>query len=121
MSKKLAAKGVTVICWDVNVQGNIDTVNEINNSGGKAFAFKCDVSNREEVYAVAKESAKIADDVTILVNNAGVVGGKNFVEADDKMTLKTFVVNAISHFWTTKAFLPKMMAKNHGHIGNLFF
>ncbi|CBY07673.1 unnamed protein product [Oikopleura dioica] len=116
VSKQLAAKGVTVICWDVNVQGNINTVNEITNSGGKAFAFKCDVSNREEVYAVAKESAKIAGDVTILVNNAGVVGGKSFVEEDDKMILKTFEVNAISHFWTTKAFLPKMMEKNHGHI-----
>ena len=120
VSKQLAAKGVTVICWDVNVRGNINTVNEIINSGGKAFSFKCDVSNREEVYAVAKESAKIAGDVTILVNNAGVVGGKSFVEEDDKMILKTFEVNAISHFWTTKAFLPKMMEKNHGHIGKKF-
>ncbi|CAG5103734.1 Oidioi.mRNA.OKI2018_I69.chr1.g911.t1.cds [Oikopleura dioica] len=116
VSKQLAAKGVTVICWDVNVKGNIETVNEINNSGGKAFAFKCDVSNREEVYAVAKESVKVAGDVTILVNNAGVVGGKSLIDSDDRMILKTFEVNAISHFWTTKAFLPKMMEKNKGHI-----
>ena len=41
------------------------------------------------------------------------------IDSDDRMILKTFEVNAISHFWTTKAFLPKMMEKNKGHIGKL--
>ncbi len=34
----------------------------------------------------------------------------------EKEMLKTMQVNAISHFWTLKAFLPSMMEKNHGHI-----
>jgi all-trans-retinol dehydrogenase (NAD+) len=25
-------------------------------------------------------------------------------------------VNALSHFWTVRAFLPSMLQKNHGHI-----
>jgi NAD(P)-dependent dehydrogenase (short-subunit alcohol dehydrogenase family) len=29
---------------------------------------------------------------------------------------RTFEVNTISHFWTVKAFLPDMIARNHGHI-----
>ena len=53
----------------------------------------------------------------MLINNAGIVGGKSFLEADDAMVQKTFEVNSISHFWTTKAFLPKMVENNHGHIG----
>ena len=52
----------------------------------------------------------------MLINNAGIVGGKSFLEADDAMVQKTFEVNSISHFWTTKAFLPKMVENNHGHI-----
>ena len=66
---------------------------------------------------MAKKSAKLAGDITMLINNAGIVGGKSFLEADDAMVQKTFEVNSISHFWTTKAFLPKMVENNHGHIG----
>jgi len=29
---------------------------------------------------------------------------------------KTMAVNATSHFWTIKAFLPEMLARNSGHI-----
>ena len=86
-------------------------------NGGEAYGFKCDVSDRAEVYDVAKKAAKLAGDVTILINNAGIVGGKSFLEADDAMVQKTFEVNAMAHLWTTKAFLPKMIEKNHGHIG----
>ncbi|KAL5010090.1 hypothetical protein ScPMuIL_012395 [Solemya velum] len=32
---------------------------------------------------------------------------------------KTFEVNVFAHFWTIKAFLPEMMAKNDGHIVNI--
>ncbi|MGH0129585.1 UNVERIFIED_CONTAM: hypothetical protein FKN15_012736 [Acipenser sinensis] len=56
-------------------------------------------------------------DVSILVNNAGVVTGKyNFTDAPDNLVDRTLRVNAAAHFWTYKAFLPTMMARNHGHL-----
>lgn len=116
LAKKMADMGCVVVCWDVNVAGNDATVDFIRKAGGQAYGFKCDVTNREEVYEVTKKSTKLAGDITILVNNAGIVGGKTFLELDDRIIQKTFEVNAISHFWTTKAVLPKMMEKNHGHI-----
>ena len=54
--------------------------------------------------------------VTILVNNAGIVTGKTLMECPDELMRKTFDVNVVAHFWTLKAFLPHMMANNHGHI-----
>ena len=38
-------------------------------------------------------------DVTMLVNNAGIVTGKKFLECDDKLIEKTFQVNTVAHFW----------------------
>lgn len=38
-------------------------------------------------------------DVHVLVNNAGIVTGKEFLEADDASIEKTMAVNAMSHFW----------------------
>ncbi|XP_017175682.1 short-chain dehydrogenase/reductase family 16C member 6 isoform X1 [Mus musculus] len=55
-------------------------------------------------------------DVTILINNAGVVTGKSFLNTPDHLVEKSFLVNAISHFWTCKAFLPAMVKANHGHL-----
>ena len=52
----------------------------------------------------------------MLVNNAGVVSGKSFNETPDSKIQLTFDVNTLSHFWTTKTFLPDMTKYNHGHI-----
>lgn len=38
-------------------------------------------------------------DVTVLVNNAGIVSGKTFSEVSDKLAELTFQVNTIAHFW----------------------
>lgn len=38
-------------------------------------------------------------DVTILINNAGIVSGKKFMETPDALIEKTLRVNAMSHFW----------------------
>ncbi|KAM7340707.1 hypothetical protein ACRRTK_001322 [Alexandromys fortis] len=40
----------------------------------------------------------------------------NLFATQDAQIEKTFEVNVLAHFWTTKAFLPDMMKNNHGHI-----
>lgn len=37
--------------------------------------------------------------VSILVNNAGIVTGKKFLESSDKAIDLTFKVNTMAHFW----------------------
>jgi len=54
--------------------------------------------------------------VDILVNNAGIVTGRNFKDSPDELIQRTFDVNIMSHFWTTKAFLPDMISANKGHV-----
>ncbi|XP_063781302.1 epidermal retinol dehydrogenase 2-like [Pseudophryne corroboree] len=59
---------------------------------------------------------KEVGDITILINNAGIVSGKKFIDLPDALLEKTMQVNTMAHFWTYKAFLPAMMASNHGHL-----
>lgn len=49
-----------------------------------------------------------AGDVSILVNNAGIVTGKKFMEAPDSLIEKTVEVNTMAHFWVsdTQAEMP---------------
>ncbi|EAW86784.1 hCG2036686, isoform CRA_b [Homo sapiens] len=67
--------------------------------GKKVFPYTCDCSNRQEVYRVADQVRKEFGDVTILVNNADLVTGKPFLDIPDHMVEKSFLVNAITHFW----------------------
>ena len=75
-----------------------------------------DLANRGEIYATAEKVKKEVGDVDILINNAGIVTGKKFLECPDELMEKTMTVNCTSHFFTTKAFLPHMLEMDHGHI-----
>ncbi len=57
---------------------------------------------RDEIYHAA---ARIKDDigqVSILVNNAGIVSGDSLLNTPDNKIIKTFEVNTLAHFWTIK-------------------
>ncbi|XP_062936151.1 short-chain dehydrogenase/reductase family 16C member 6-like [Cynocephalus volans] len=117
LSVHFASHGAILVLWDINQEGNMETRRLAQEKGGvKVFAYQCDCSNRQEVYRVADQVRKEVGDVTILINNAGIVTGKLFLDIADHMVEKTFLVNAISHFWTCKAFLPAMIEANHGHL-----
>ena len=53
---QLADLGVKVICWDIDGQTCQKTVEEIREKGGEAWAFRCDVSDPEEVARAAMET-----------------------------------------------------------------
>lgn len=42
---------------------------------------------------------KEVGDITILINNAGIVTGKKFIDSPDSLVEKTMQVNTMAHFW----------------------
>ncbi|NXK95580.1 RDHE2 dehydrogenase, partial [Formicarius rufipectus] len=117
LSLKFARLGATLVLWDVNQEGLKQTVKLARGSGApRVHCYVCDCSKRQDIYRVADQVKKEVGDVNILINNAGIVTGKNFINAPDSLVEKTMEVNAMAHFWTYKAFLPAMIASNHGHL-----
>ena len=57
-----------------------------------------------------------AGDVDILVNNAGIVSGQPLLELTDGQIERTFAVNTLALFWTTRRFLPAMKDRGSGHV-----
>ncbi|XP_020300384.1 short-chain dehydrogenase/reductase family 16C member 6-like [Pseudomyrmex gracilis] len=111
-----AALGARVVCWDIDKSTNEQTVDTITRAGGSAYAYKCDVSNREEVVKVAEKVKKEVGDVTILINNAGIAPVRKFLDWSVEEIKRVIDVNLMAHYWTLQEFLPKMIEKNHGHI-----
>lgn len=118
LAHRFASQGSRVVILDVNEQGMKETVSMITEEGkGSCSYYKCDISDRTQVYATAAKIKSEVGFVSILVNNAGITGGaKRLTELDDDRIVKTMEVNALSQFWTTKAFLSEMISRNHGHV-----
>ncbi|KAI4457044.1 pksb [Holotrichia oblita] len=85
LALRLAKLGAVIVAWDVNDSGLKETVHAVEEQGGRAYSYKCDITNREDVYKTAERTAREVGEVC----------------------------NCI---YTTKAFLPKMIDNNHGHI-----
>lgn len=116
MALKMAQRGGHVVLWDVHQQAMDKVVQEIAATGPKAHGYRCDVTQRTEVYQTAKRVEAEHGPVDILINNAGMVSGKFLLEIPDEKIEETIAVNCLALFWTTRAFLPSMMERNQGHV-----
>lgn len=61
--------------------------------------YRCDVANKEEVFKVAEKVKKEVGDVTILVNNAGIVFIKSFLNQSVHEIARVIDVNVTAHYW----------------------
>ncbi|XP_063824692.1 short-chain dehydrogenase/reductase family 16C member 6-like isoform X2 [Ostrinia nubilalis] len=113
---RLGGLGATVVCVDINPRGNQDTVNIIQGNKGKAHRYECDVTDRDAINALAEKVRREVGEVTMLVNNAGIMPCKPILETSEKEIRALFDVNILAHLWLLQAFLPHMMETNHGHI-----
>ncbi|MBN3276804.1 DHRS3 reductase, partial [Polyodon spathula] len=115
-TKAAANHRLQLILWGRTEKCLKETCEEIKLMGTECHYFLCDVGNREEVYQQAKVVRERVGDVTILVNNAAVVHGKSLMDSDDDALLKSQHINTLGQFWTTKAFLPRMLELQNGHV-----
>merc|ERR1719183_1955060 len=75
-----------------------------------------DISSRQKIYTAADRLLNEVGFVDIVINNAGILGGKPILDQDDNRIQMVFDVNTMALFWMTKKFLPSMIEKNDGHI-----
>lgn len=107
MAIKFAKLGARVVIWDLNLAGLEETakmVEELRSKKenvGHCHYYQVDISNRFNVFAAAERVKQEIGTVTIVVNNAGIVTGKRFLECGDEQIIKTFDVNTLAHFWVS--------------------
>ncbi|MED6269003.1 hypothetical protein CHARACLAT_028511 [Characodon lateralis] len=113
---EFAKEGAHLILWDCNTAANEQTAQLARKLGVEVRTYTVDLSKRQSIYQTAGRVRAEVGDVSILVNNAGVVAGQRLLECPDELLERTLLVNCHALFWMTKAFLPQMKARNHGHI-----
>jgi all-trans-retinol dehydrogenase (NAD+) len=116
LATELGRAGASLVLWDIDERGLDDAQAELRGAGREVRTYACDLTRREDIEAVAGRTLADCGPVDILVNNAGIVSGKNLLEITPAEIERTFQVNTLALFWTSKAFLPGMLERDRGHI-----
>uniref|UniRef100_A0A8C9XNS6 Short-chain dehydrogenase/reductase 3 n=1 Tax=Sander lucioperca TaxID=283035 RepID=A0A8C9XNS6_SANLU len=115
-AQEFAKEGAHLVLWDCNTAANEQTAKVVRELGVQVHTYTVDLSKRQNIYETADRVRAEVGEVSFLVNNAGVVAGRRLLDCPDELLERTLLVNCHALFWMTKAFLPQMKAKNHGHI-----
>jgi NAD(P)-dependent dehydrogenase (short-subunit alcohol dehydrogenase family) len=119
MALALARDGARVVVADVDERGMDDVVHQVRARGGEAVAVRTDVSDRDQVQALAGRAFEAFGDVHVLCNNAGVVTHGGLETATHRDWQWVLGVNLWGVIHGIEAFVPRMIAqKAGGHIVN---
>jgi bifunctional oxygenase/reductase len=117
IAARLAAEGALVaVHYAGNRDAAEDVVASIEKDGGRAFALKAELGVPGDVHdlflgleAGLKERTG-STDLTILVNNAGQMGGVSLEETTSEQVDRLFAVNAKAPFFTIRRALTNLTA-----------
>ena len=116
MALAISKAGGRLALWDINETGLENVSAEISTAGGQAVTVPCNLSDRLSIAEAAEKTLQSLGAIDVLINNAGIVSGKDLLEITEEQIELTFNVNTLALFWTTRAFLPAMLERDSGHI-----
>lgn len=118
---RFAQEGWAVAVLDIDQEGSEQAASAIaGETGATVKAFACDVTDRERVFAIAKELADgDMPPVGALANVAGIPSPVPFLEVTTEIWDKVIAVNLTGVFNTCQAFLPAMIDGGYGRIVNM--
>jgi len=117
----LAGEGCRVVVnYAASAEAAERVVAEIQAGGGEAVAVRADVSKKDEVEALFKETkAAFGDTVDILVNNAGITRDGLLLRMKESQWQEVIDANLNGVFFCTQAAAKTMMKKRAGRIINI--
>lgn len=116
-----AENGAQVVIADVDDDRARRTAAGITSAGHSALAINIDVTEAEQVSAMAEQVLERYGRIDVLVNNVGhwVRHPGSFAGTDPRLWDELYRVNLHHVFLVTRAFLPAMIAQQSGAIVNV--
>jgi NAD(P)-dependent dehydrogenase (short-subunit alcohol dehydrogenase family) len=117
-AERLGAEGAAVACLDLVPDAAEQTATTIGAAGGKARAYKVDVSDPASVRAAVGAAARDLGRPAVLVNNAGIGKFANSHEMPFEDWSRIIGVNLTGSFLMAQAVLPALL-EGGGSIVNI--
>lgn len=115
----LAQAGATVALAARNEDKLKETVAQIETAGGKAAAFKLDVSSDEQIKAGVKDVIAQLGKIDILVNNAGITRDQLVMRMKRADWDDVMATNLTAPFLLVQACISGMLKQRWGRIINI--
>ncbi len=120
MGRRLLEKRCSkLVLWDVDESNLENLASEWSDEGYNVYPYLVDVSRVSQIEEMGLDVLKNVGKVDILINNAGVVVGKNFSQhsAKDIDTIIDVNIRGVMH--VTRAFIQPMIESGWGHVVNI--
>lgn len=117
---ELARQGAIVaVHYSHSEAGAQETVQQIQDLGGRAQAFQADLGQVSECRRVVDEVAATFGGLNILVNNGGVTRARNFQETGEDVFNEVFNINIRGYFFCMQQAVSVMEQQGGGSIINI--
>jgi L-fucose dehydrogenase len=118
ISKVLASEGAQVIIVGRNETDNAKTVNEIHQSGGKAFSIEAELTVPEQCKMAVDKALQQFGQIDGLVNNAGVNDGVGLENGSYEKFIESLHKNLVHYYLLGHYALPALK-NSKGAIVNI--
>ena len=116
--EELGRMGAAVVVTDINSETAEVVAASIKSAGGKAEAFKLDVTKKNDVEKVVERTAKKYGRLDFIFNNAGIAIIGEVRDMTPDLWGKIININLMGVLYGTLAAYPIMVKQGFGHIVN---
>jgi 2-hydroxycyclohexanecarboxyl-CoA dehydrogenase len=117
--RRFGREGARVAVFDLNHEAARKVAADIQQTGGKAEAFECDITRRSSVDAAVAAAESRLGPIDVLVNNAGWDVFRPFTKTEPAQWDKLIAINLTGALHMHHAVLPGMSARKAGRIVNI--
>lgn len=117
--RRLGREGAAVAVFDRDLAAAERVAGDIVASGGRAQAFACDITVREQIDAAVAAASAALGPIDVLVNNAGWDIFKPFTKTTPAEWERLIAINLVGALHMHHAVLPEMVVRRGGRIVNI--
>jgi NAD(P)-dependent dehydrogenase (short-subunit alcohol dehydrogenase family) len=110
----LAEAGADVVIAEIETERGEDTAERVRRTGRSALVVPTDVMDADQVRAAVAAADERFGRLDVLVNNAGGVSGRRFVEQSERSWRRHIDINLVSVLAATSAAVPLMIRGGRG-------
>jgi NAD(P)-dependent dehydrogenase (short-subunit alcohol dehydrogenase family) len=116
---RFANEGAKVILTTRNEKHGMATLGAIRETNGEAAFFQADVTDKTQIQELVRKANVLWGGIDILVNCAGILVHKPFLEQNDEDFEKLCATNFRAYIWTMQEVIPLMVEQHKGAIVNV--
>src|SRR5258705_12132167 len=122
-ARQLLQKGYHIYLGSRNVQNGLEAVNKLRAEGlNEVDVVQIDVSDQESVKAARAEIGKKTNVLDVLINNAGISGGRanqSAISTDISFYKEVFETNLFGVIRTTQDFIDLLQKSSEPRVVNV--